>query len=90
MRLPPDFKLTDELPPGYRDALVKDMKELIGWLQTNDISDDESVPVLALTCGTIIKHLARTAPPDQYAAHLKEGIDIACAMIHTAATMVSK
>jgi len=80
----------DTLPPGYRESLVKEMRALVGWLKANNIDDEQSVPVLALTCGTIIKYMARTAPPDQYAAHLDEGINIACEMIRTAATMVSK
>jgi hypothetical protein len=90
MSLPPNFGTFDELPPGYRDALVKHMKALVDWCAVNNIDNDESVPVLALTCGTIIKHMARIAPQDNYQAHLDEGIAIACAMIRTAATMKTK
>ena len=90
MRLPSDFTPFDELPPGFRESLVKEMKALVDWLTANKIDNDVSVPLLALTCGTIIKHLARTAPADQHAAHLEEGINIACDMIRTAATMETK
>ena len=90
MVLPPDFKAFDELPPGYRPSLFKQMLALVDWMATNKIDNDVSVPLLALTCGTIIKQMTRTAPADEHAAHLEEGINIACDMIRTAATMETK
>jgi hypothetical protein len=87
MVLPPDFKATGELPPGYRASLVKEMLALVDWMTANKIDNDVSVPLLALTCGTIIKQMAASAPADQHAAHLEEGIQIAIEMIRTAATM---
>jgi len=75
--------MIDELPPDYRDSLVEHVKALIE--EVNKIDSDKSVPVLALTLGTVIKHLARTAPADQHAAHLEEGINIAIAMIRNIA-----
>jgi hypothetical protein len=89
MVLPPDFKATGELPPGYRDSLVTLMLALVDWMTANKIDNDVSVPLLALTCGTIIKQMASSAPADEHAAHLEEGIQIAIEMIRTAATMES-
>jgi hypothetical protein len=73
------------LLPAYKENMAKEMVALVDYLETRGITFHDAVPILALTCGTMLKVVARTAPDDQREAHLEEGLSIAIDMITTGA-----
>jgi hypothetical protein len=73
------------LLPEHKAQTAAQMHALIQYLRTNKIRFAEAIPVLAMTCGTMVGMLARLAPEDEQAEFLHNGIEIACDLVRTAA-----